>query len=127
LRGSLPKHDVFGDGERGHQHEVLVHHADAQIDGPLRVLNLDCATVQQNLAVGRLLQAVEDLHEGALPRAVFTHQRVDFPLFHGKIHPFVGDHAVGVDFGDLLHFDERRHGCGSCWRQLEIGEWRLGD
>jgi hypothetical protein len=69
--------------------------------------------MQQNLAVGRLLQPVEDLHQRALPRAVFTHQRVDFTLRHSKIHPFVGHHAVGVDFGNLLHFDESRHGCGS--------------
>ena len=33
-RGELAaEHDVLGDGERGHEHEVLMHHADAGVDG----------------------------------------------------------------------------------------------
>ena len=36
----LSQHDVFGDGERRHEHEVLVHHADAVGNGIVRADDL---------------------------------------------------------------------------------------
>ena len=35
-RRGLPEHQVLGDGERRHQHEVLMHHAEPMADGVVR-------------------------------------------------------------------------------------------
>jgi len=94
--------DVLGDSEGGDELEVLVDHADAQIDGRLRVGDGHCLPSQQDLArVGRF-HAVENFHQRGFASAVFTHQGVDFPLLHGQVHPVVGNDA-GESLGDTEH------------------------
>ena len=66
--------DVLGHGERPHQHEVLVHHADARRERLVRVAQPDLAAVDKDRAgVGRL-QPVHDVHQGGLARAVLAEQ-----------------------------------------------------
>ena len=43
--GFRPQHHVLGDGQHRHQHEVLVHHADARRDGVVGVWILDLLAV----------------------------------------------------------------------------------
>ena len=69
---------VFGDGEGGDQHEVLVDHADAEGDGVGGGGDADGAVVEEDLAGVHLVEAVEDLHEGGFAGAVFAEQGVDF-------------------------------------------------
>ena len=86
--------DVFRHGEYRHQHEVLVHHADAGLDraaGRAEVLRL---AVQQDLALVRLGQPVQDVHQGGLARAVLAEQRVDLARFHGQVDVIVGHEAA---------------------------------
>ena len=75
-RGLVAEHDVLGHRQRLDQHEVLVHHADAEVD---RVRGERIATggpVRDAAGVG-LVQAVDDVHQRGLPGAVLTQQAVD--------------------------------------------------
>jgi hypothetical protein len=49
---------------------VLVHHADARRDRVVRAGELDGLVVEEDLAVGRPVQAVEDVDERRLARPV---------------------------------------------------------
>ena len=100
------EHDVLGHGEVVDQHEVLVDHADAQLDGLAgRVDHLRLAP-DQDLALVGLLQAVEHLHQGRLAGAVLAHQGVDLALGHLQVDLVVGDHP-GVAAGDAAALDGR--------------------
>ena len=59
----MTEHDVFGDSEYGDQHEVLVDHANAGRHGVAGTLEFVNDTVQQDFALVRGIQAVEDVHE----------------------------------------------------------------
>ena len=63
---------VLGHGEARHELEVLVHHADAVAQGVRGRLERDRLAVDENLARVGLVQAVENLHQGALARAVLA-------------------------------------------------------
>ena len=108
------EHDVLGHGEVVDQHEVLVDHADAQLDGLAgRVDDLGLAP-DQDLALVGLLQAVEHLHQGRLAGAVLADQGVDLALGHLQVDLVVGDHP-GVAAGDAAALDGRRPGAGLRW------------
>ena len=68
--------DVLRDREHGHEHEVLVHHSDAGRDGVLGRMELDALPVEQDLALVRLQQPVQDVHQGRLAGAVLAEQGV---------------------------------------------------
>ncbi len=51
---------------------------------------------QQHRPLGRRVQAGEDVHEGALPRAVRADEAVDGPGAHGEVHPVHRLHAAEV-------------------------------
>ena len=68
--------DVLRDREHGHEHEVLVHHPDAGRDGVLRRVELGLLAVEQDLALVRLQQPVQDVHQGRLAGAVLAEQGV---------------------------------------------------
>jgi hypothetical protein len=68
--------DVLRDREHGHEHEVLVHHADAGRDGVLRRVELGLLAIQQDLALIGLQQPVQDVHQGRLAGPVLTEQGV---------------------------------------------------
>ena len=78
---------------------MLVHHADAVGDGSVRVIDGDWLAADGNLALVRLVQAVDDVHQGALAGAVLAQQRVDFALLQGEIHVVVRQDA-GESLGD---------------------------
>ena len=67
---------VLGDGHHRDQHEVLVHHADAERDRVGRRAQLDAAPVDHDLARVGAQQAVQHVHQRALARAVLPQQRV---------------------------------------------------
>ena len=50
VRG-LAEDDVLGDGHHRHEHEVLVHHADAELDRPRGRVDLDRLAVDEDLAL----------------------------------------------------------------------------
>jgi hypothetical protein len=81
---------------------VLVDHADPGPDGVGGRVDGHDLTVQPNLALVRLIEAVENLHQRALARAVLAQQGVDFAGAHVEIDPVASQHT-GEAFGDAAH------------------------
>ena len=79
-RRGLPEHQVLGDGERRHQHEVLMHHAEPMADGVVRRAEPHRLPAQPDLSLVRPVQAVEDAHQRRLAGAVLAEQRQDLAL-----------------------------------------------
>ncbi len=86
--------DVLRDREHRHQHEVLVHHADAGRDRVLRRAEARRLAVYVYLALVGLGQPVQDVHQGGLPRPVLAEQGVDLPRGNRKADPVVGDEGA---------------------------------
>ena len=80
----VAQHDVLGHGEDRDQHEVLVHHADAQADGIVRLCDLDLLAVHENLAAIGMVETVDDVHQRGLARAVFAQQGVNLALLQAS-------------------------------------------
>ena len=87
------EHDVLGDGEDGHQHEVLVHHADAGRDRVARGAELHRLAVHEDLALVGLEQPVEHVHQRGLAGAVLTEQAVDLARLDRQVDVVVGGEA----------------------------------
>ena len=100
------EYDILRNGERRDEHEVLVHHADAALDGRLRAEVLDAPAFDVDLAVCRCVDAVEDVHERGFARAVFADEREHLALFYFKRHVVVCEHA-GEFHRDVLKFYNR--------------------
>ena len=81
LRRLRAEDDVVEHREHVHQLEVLVHHADAERGGVVRVLDGHDLAVFFDDALFRLVEAEQNRHERRLARAVFTEQGVDLTLF----------------------------------------------
>ena len=78
------QHDVFRNGQGGHQHEVLVDHSDAVVDGVQGGLHLQLLIVEVDSALLVVLHAEEHLHQRSFAGSVFAHQRVDLAGVHGE-------------------------------------------
>ena len=102
------KDDVLQGAHRRNELEALVDHADPGLDGVRGTSNPHRLSPKAHLAFIRLLQPIEDPHEGSLSSSVLSHQGVDLPLLDGKVDLVVG-HDAGESLGDPL--------------QLEIGHW----
>jgi len=76
------KNQVFRDGERRHEHEVLVHHRDARLDGlpgaPVRDIAKG-STFNRDLDDARIgrIHPREHSHQGGLAGAILAHERVN--------------------------------------------------
>src|SRR5690606_24591209 len=55
--------------------EVLVHHANAPGDGIPGALEAHGLTVDDDVALVRVVEPVQDVHQAGLARAVLAHQR----------------------------------------------------
>ena len=75
--------DGLGHGEDGHEHEVLVDHADACGHSVARTGEGDGLVVDEDLSGDGLVEAVEDVHERGLARAVLAQEGVDLAGFDG--------------------------------------------
>ena len=62
------------------QLEVLMHHADAQCVGIVRVVDLDLLSVFPYRTLLRLIQTEQHTHQGGFTGAVFAQQGVDLTL-----------------------------------------------
>ncbi len=69
---------------------MLVHHPDAAVDRVVGILDLDLFTVEENLAFIRIVQPVDDIHQGRFTGAVLTQKGVNFALFEAKRNVIVG-------------------------------------
>ena len=101
----LAEQDVLGDGQDGDQHEVLVDHADAAGDGVRRARrSVTGVAVEQDLALVRAGQPVEDVHQGGLAGAVLAEQGVDLAGPDVEVDVVVGDDAR-IALGDAAHLE----------------------
>ena len=100
---SAPEGDVFGHGEDRDQHEVLVHHADAGGHGVARAAEGDGFVVDEDLALGGLVESVQDVHQRGLAGAVLAEQTVNLPGFNNHVNVVVGYQGAEA-FGDPLEF-----------------------
>jgi len=100
----VPEHDVLGDGEHRDQHEVLVDHADPcghRVTGTREVLHL---VVEQDLALVRLVQAVQHVHECRLAGAVLPQEAVDLTGLDREVDVVVR-HQCAEAFGDAAQLE----------------------
>ena len=105
----VAEEDVLGDGEDRDQHEVLVDHVDAAGDRVRRPGDVDLFAVEQDLALVRTRESIEDVHEGRLACAVLAEQGMDLARFDVEVDRVVGDHAR-VALRDAAHLES---GCSN--------------
>ena len=74
------EHDVLRHGHHRDQHEVLVHHAHARVDRRARRAEADRLPLDHDLALVRVVEAVEDVHQRRLARTVLAEERVHLSL-----------------------------------------------
>ena len=107
------EHHVFEHGERRHQHEVLMHHADAVADRLARGADSDRLAVDADLACVGFVEAVEDRHQRRFAGAVLADDAVDDSALDDEI-----DVVVGVNRAEALvdadEFDGGRRLHGHC-------------
>jgi hypothetical protein len=99
--------DVLEDREVLGQHEVLVDHADAGGDRGGRGAEPRRLPAEEDLALVRLVHAVEGLHERRLAGAVLADERVDLAGADDEVDVGVRHHA-GEPLGDAAQLDRRR-------------------
>ena len=72
---------------------MLVHHPDAGVDRGARRAELHRLARDHDLALVRVVEPVEDVHQGRLAGAVLAEQRVDLALAEVEVDVVVGDDA----------------------------------
>ena len=102
------EHCVFHHRESPHQHEFLMHHADAERDRVFRAAEAHRFAIDQNFSGVHRVEAVENLHQRAFAGAVFAEQRVNFARLNRQIDVVVREHA-GEALYDVLHFQGMLH------------------
>ncbi len=113
--GFVTQHHVLRDRERGNQHEVLVHHADAGSHGLARIPQPQFLLPQPDLTFVGGQQPEEDVHQGGFSRAVLPEQAMDAPRNDIDTDVVVGREGTET-FRDAFQrqhgsFRERRSHC----------------
>ena len=98
----VPQNDVLKHRHGLHQHEVLVHHADAQLHRLGRGVDADLLPVEEDLPLRGLVQSNEDVHQRALSGAVLPQQGMYLALADGQVDVPVGV-KVAEPLADVLH------------------------
>ena len=91
------EHHVFEHGERRHQHEVLMHHADAVADRLARGADSDRLAVDADFASVGFIEAVQNRHQRRFAGAVLADDAVDDSALDDEI-----DVVVGVNRAEAL-------------------------
>ena len=94
--------DIFGDGQRWHQHKMLMNHPDAVLDGSLRMFDGRGFAIDEDLAFIRMIQTIKHLHQRRFAGAVFAKQRVNLARPQIKVDPVGGEYA-GKSLDNAAH------------------------
>ena len=70
------------------------------------LVDRDRLAVEEDLALVRAGEPVEDVHQGRLAGPVLAEQRVDLARAHVEVDVVVGDHA-GIALRDAAHLERR--------------------
>ncbi|KAF5058358.1 hypothetical protein DSECCO2_347440 [anaerobic digester metagenome] len=100
----IAQNDVLSHREDIDQHEMLMDHADAQLDRLGRIGDLLLLAIDKNLAFFLLIESVQDIHQRRLSSAIFSQKNMDLSFVQIKIH-FVIGYDTRKNFGDSLHFN----------------------
>ena len=84
------EHHVLQHGQRGNEHEVLMHHAYAAIDRFARTADAHRLAVDADLAGVGLVEAIEDRHQRRLAGPVLADDAVNDALGDLEVHVLVG-------------------------------------
>jgi hypothetical protein len=104
----LRHEDVLGHRGVGAQRDLLVHQADAQAHRVRRAVDDHLAPVQRDLAFVGLVDAVDDVHQRGLARAVLAAQRVDLAAREREVH--ARERARSAEaLADALQFEQGAH------------------
>jgi len=68
------QYDVLGNGKGCHQHEMLMNHTDAVLDGNIGVTDVDFQTIDADFAVGGTIETVKTVYQGCFTGPVFTQE-----------------------------------------------------
>ena len=98
--------DVLGDRQRGHQPQVLEHHADAEGPRVRRAARRDGCAVDEHAALVGRVDAVDHLEQRALAGPVLADQAVHGAGQDGEVHVPVGLH-LAEPLGQAAHLEER--------------------
>ena len=93
LAAMVAEDHVLGHGERLHEPEVLVHHADAGDERVPRRVEYDPLAVEEDLPVVRAVEPGEDVRERRLAGAVLAEERVHLTLGRLEVDIVIGDNA----------------------------------
>ena len=97
--------DILGGGEQVDQLEVLVDHADTQIEGILGRCDGHRLVVDVDLPLVGEVDAGEHIHQRGLAAAVLAQQGQDLAFVQFKVYIFVCDDLAAEPLGDVLHSD----------------------
>ncbi len=100
------QHDIFHDGQCGHQHEMLVHHTESVMNRVFGGTNGNFLAVNNNSSGIWFKQSIENVHQGTFTRSVLTEKGMDFSDFHAKIQ-LVVCYKVTEFFSDSSQFKSR--------------------
>ena len=97
-------HDVFQRREHIHQFEMLVNHADSQVEGVLGRTDVHRLSVHKNLTLVGIIDSRNHIHQRRLAAAVFPQQGKDFSLMYFQGDILVGDYPA-KGFGQVFQLD----------------------
>ena len=86
---------------------MLMHHADAHLNGFLGAVDIHRLAVDTDLAGSGAVQAVQDVHERTLSRTVFAQDRVNFAFVDGQVDAVIGG-EIAEFLHDATHLNDRR-------------------
>ncbi len=98
------EHHVFEHGERRHQHEVLMHHADAMADGFARGTDSDRLAIDADFTSVGFIEAVQNRHQRRFASPIFADNPMDDAAFDDQVDVIVGVNGAEA-FIDADEFD----------------------
>ncbi len=102
--------DVFQNREVGCKREMLVHHANARINGRTRLALRDFNVFHEDASFIRHIMAEQDVHQRGFARTILTQKRENFAALKLQRNIVIGGQCTKA-LGDVLQFKNccRRH------------------
>ncbi len=90
LSSLIAQGNVLGDAEDRNQHKVLMHHADSGGHRFAGVLERHRFAVDQDFALGGVVEAVENVHQGGFPCAVLPQETMHLSRLNHEVDVVIG-------------------------------------